>query len=79
MPRKSIKFEYDKTVDAAYVHLNRGKILKSKQVQPGVIFDFDARGEIVGVEILRFKKRFSAKPKARHFPTTRSHSLKKSA
>ena len=71
MSRKSIKFTYDQDVDAAYLKLASGKVLESEEVKPGLIVDFDSQGNILGVEILRFAKRFLAESK--------SKSLRKSA
>ena len=64
MKRKNIKFEYDKEVDAAYLTLRQGKVLESEEVEPGLIVDFDADDQIVGVEILRFSRRFPRQPKS---------------
>ncbi|HEY1629106.1 MAG TPA: DUF2283 domain-containing protein [Tepidisphaeraceae bacterium] len=74
MARKTIKFEYDPEVDAAYVKLSRGKILESEEVQPGVILDLGAKGQLLGLEILRFTKRFANQIKSK--PTK---AMKKSA
>ncbi|MEA2710822.1 MAG: hypothetical protein QOF78_3423 [Phycisphaerales bacterium] len=64
MKRKAIKFEYDKDTDAAYLTIARGKVLESEEVEPGLIVDFGAGDQIVGVEILRFSRRFSQQPKS---------------
>jgi uncharacterized protein YuzE len=58
MKRKQVNFEYDRAADAAYLTLGRGKIVQSEETQPGLILDFDAKDQIIGVEILRFSKRF---------------------
>ena len=63
MKRKNIRFEYDKEADAAYLTLVRTKILGSEEVEPGLIIDFAADDQIVGVEILRFSRRFLRQPK----------------
>jgi len=68
-----IRFEYDREVDAAYLTLARGKVAESAEVTPGVVVDRDARKRIIGIEILRFAKRFLAQSR----PAARS--LKKSA
>jgi len=60
MKKKAIKFEYDPDVDAAYLTLRRARVAESEEVRPGIVVDFDAGNEIVGVEILRFTKRFRA-------------------
>jgi uncharacterized protein YuzE len=58
MKKKAIKFEYDPDVDAAYLTLSRARVAESEEVRPGIVVDFDAAQEIVGIEILRFTKRF---------------------
>jgi uncharacterized protein YuzE len=55
---KSIKFEYDRESDAAYLKLATGKVIESEEVEPGLIVDLGRNEQIVGVEILRFAKRF---------------------
>ena len=47
-----MKFDYDPEVDALYVRLTDAKIIESEEVQPGIILDFDERGNVAGVEIL---------------------------
>lgn len=59
--RKSVKFEYDRDADAAYLKIGRGKVVESEEVQPGLIVDLDADDQVVGVEILRFTRRFRRK------------------
>lgn len=44
-------------VDAAYLLTNESKILESQELIPGVIFDFNELGGVVGVEILGIKKK----------------------
>jgi uncharacterized protein YuzE len=60
MKKNAIKFEYDPDVDAAYLTLRKAPVAESEEVGPGIVVDFDASQEIVGVEILRFTKRFNA-------------------
>ncbi|UZF91966.1 DUF2283 domain-containing protein [Bosea sp. NBC_00550] len=43
---------YDAQVDALYVRFAESKIVESEEVRPGIVFDFDDAGRIVGVEIL---------------------------
>jgi uncharacterized protein YuzE len=73
MSLKAVNFEYDPDVDAAYLTLARGKVEESEEIKPGVVVDLNARGQIVGVEILRFAKRFMSQIKPG------SKALKKSA
>jgi uncharacterized protein YuzE len=45
--------------NAAYIRLSQGKILESAEVAPGVVFDYDAQGRIVGIELLDAKAQLS--------------------
>ena len=64
MKRKQIKFQYDPTTDAAYLTLARGRVKESEVVEPGLIVDFGPKDEILGVEILRFARRFARSTRA---------------
>ncbi len=44
--------KYDADANAAYIRLAASKIVESEEVTPGVVFDFDANGHIVGIELL---------------------------
>ncbi len=65
MKRKRVKLAYDPEVDAAYLTLATGKVVESEKVQPGVIVDLDAEDQILGVEFLRFSRRFELKSQTR--------------
>jgi len=52
-----MKIEYSKEADALYVYFREVKVTKSKEVENGVIVDFDKRGHVVGIEILDASKR----------------------
>ncbi len=58
MKGRQIKLEYDPEVDAAYLTLARGRVIESEELLPGVVVDLDADNQILGVEILRFSRRF---------------------
>jgi len=53
----SMKMRYDQKTDALYLRLDDSKILESEEVQPGIVLDFNADKQVVGVEILRIKER----------------------
>jgi uncharacterized protein YuzE len=55
-----MKVQYDSDVDALYITLAEGEAADSDELQPGVIVDFDANGNVVGLEILHVKKRTPA-------------------
>jgi uncharacterized protein YuzE len=46
------KIKYSPEDNAAYIHLSPQAILESAEVAPGVVFDYDAEGRIVGIELL---------------------------
>ena len=48
-----MKLTVDPEADALYLRLNDAQILDSEQVASGVVLDYDARDNIVGVELLR--------------------------
>jgi uncharacterized protein YuzE len=52
-----MKFEYDPVADALYVNLNDQPIIESEQIKPGIIFDYDEAGNVVGIEVLSASKR----------------------
>jgi uncharacterized protein YuzE len=44
--------KYHPEDNAAYIRLSEAKILESAEVAPDVVFDYDADGRIVGIELL---------------------------
>lgn len=38
--------------NAAYIRLSEATVLESEEVAPHVVFDYDAEGHIVGIELL---------------------------
>lgn len=52
-----MKLKIDRESDALYFRLDDAEIVESEEVQPGVILDFDARGQVVGVEMLHISER----------------------
>ena len=51
-----MKLTVDPNVDALYLRLNDAEIVDSDQVAPGVVLDYDAQGNLVGVELLHLSK-----------------------
>jgi uncharacterized protein YuzE len=43
---------YDRTVDAAYVTLRRGRVARSDALDEGRVVDYDKSGQALGVEFL---------------------------
>lgn len=52
-----MKLEFDPQADALYLELMEAEVEESKDIQPGVILDYDAEGRIVGIEALSVSKR----------------------
>ena len=46
-----MKFNYYAETDSLYIDLSERTSIDSKEVAPGVIMDFDAQGQIVGIDI----------------------------
>jgi uncharacterized protein YuzE len=51
-----MKVSYDAEVDALYIDLANGEVDTSEEVRPGVVFDLDPAGKLLGIEILDAKK-----------------------
>lgn len=46
-----MKFNYYKDTDSLYIDLTEKKSVDSKEVSPGIVLDFDAKGNLVGIDI----------------------------
>jgi len=56
-----MRLKVDKESDALYFRLNENAIVDSEEVRPGITFDFDKDGQVVGVEFLGVQGRTSAR------------------
>ena len=54
-----MKIEYSKEADAIYVYFKEDFVAKSKEIEEGVIIDFDGKGQLIGIEVLDVSQRFS--------------------
>ena len=54
-----MKIEYSKEADAIYVYFKEDFVAKSKEIEDGVIIDFDGKGQLIGIEVLDVSQRFS--------------------
>jgi len=52
-----MKIEYDPQADALYIRLVAGEVADSDEVREGVVFDYDAAGRVLGIEILDVSQR----------------------
>jgi uncharacterized protein YuzE len=57
-----MKLEFDPIADALYLEISDREVEKSEQIKPGVILDYDAEGNVVGVEVLSVSKRSKDSP-----------------
>ena len=55
-----MRLKVDKESDTLYFKLVESSIVESEEVQPDVIIDFNAKGKIVGIELLNLSSRMSS-------------------
>lgn len=55
-----MKLKVDYEADALYLSLSEEPAKESEEVSPGIIIDFDEKGQAVGIETLHLSKRASA-------------------
>lgn len=53
---KIMRVTYDKEADALYIGLKRGRIKKTIEKDESFLIDVDAKGDVVGFEILNYSK-----------------------
>ena len=47
-----MRIQYSKEADALYVYFREAEVAKSKEVEEGVVVDFDSESHVIGIEIL---------------------------
>jgi uncharacterized protein YuzE len=52
-----MKLQIDHEADALYLRLDDSKIEESEEVSPGVVHDYNADHQVVGIEMLHLSKR----------------------
>jgi uncharacterized protein YuzE len=52
-----MRLKVDHMNDALYFRLDESAIVESEEIKPGVILDYDANDNVVGIEILGLSKR----------------------
>jgi len=53
-----MRIEFDQEADALYVQIHEAYVAHVKEIEEGVIVDFDRDRKIIGIEILDVTKRF---------------------
>jgi uncharacterized protein YuzE len=46
-----MKLHYDRETGSLYIDLNARPSVDSREIQDGVVVDFDAKGQMVGIDI----------------------------
>lgn len=52
-----MRYKFDKELDIIYLKFSDAEVSVSDEQKPGIIFDFDVEGNIVGIEILEASKK----------------------
>jgi uncharacterized protein YuzE len=52
-----MRVQFDEQADAVYSRFDESEVVDSEEMHPGIILDFNEHDEVVGVEILRVKRR----------------------
>jgi uncharacterized protein YuzE len=67
-----MKVTYDFQVDVLRILLSSAPIAESDEDKPGVVIDYDANGNVVGIEILDASKRIE-NPQALEYAVVGAH------
>ena len=54
-----MSIEYDKEVDALYIRIQEKDVARTQEGSAGLNVDFDAEGELIGLEVLGAAKNYS--------------------
>lgn len=57
--RMKVKIEYSKEADALYIYFKEDFVEKSREIEDGIVIDFDKNGQMIGIEVLDASKRYS--------------------
>ena len=52
-----MRVHFDEDADALYLRLDDSTIVDSEEVHPGIVLDFNADEQVVGIEFLGLKRR----------------------
>jgi uncharacterized protein YuzE len=51
-----MRVKKDEKLDIAYIQLRKGRVARTNEMSPGLLFDFDKKGNLVGIEVLSLTK-----------------------
>ena len=54
-----MRIQYDREADALYIQMQEKYVAKTKEIEEGVLIDFDEGNKLIGIEILDVTKRFA--------------------
>lgn len=52
-----MEITYDNLTDTLYIRFSRGRVAESKEIEEGLIVDYDEKGHVIGIEILNVRKK----------------------
>lgn len=52
-----MKLEFDPIADSAYLAISEHEVATTREIEPGIIADYDEAGALIGIEILSVTKR----------------------
>ncbi len=52
-----MRIRYDEKIDALYFRLDDSKVVESEEVKAGIVLDFNAKKQVIGIEVLELKRR----------------------
>ena len=51
-----VRISYDEKLGASlYLRLNDSRVVESEELKPGIVLDFNAKKQVVGIEVLNLK------------------------
>jgi len=53
-----MRIEYDREANALYIQMQEKPVSRTREIEPGLLVDFDAQNNLVGIEILDVTERF---------------------
>ena len=51
-----MKVTKDEKLDVAYIRLRHVKVEETIELRPGIIFDLDKKGNVIGIEVMSVEK-----------------------
>ncbi|MFN7730200.1 MAG: DUF2283 domain-containing protein [Bdellovibrio sp.] len=54
--RRFMKVDKDVKLDVGYIHIRKGRVTKTVDLSPGILFDFNKKSEVLGIELLSLER-----------------------